>query len=264
MKAKFFFRYMAPELAAKKPYTHVVDFYSLGVVAYELLVGKTPFKCKSTDNGEFAQLIQKKEPSIPAKFSPELKDFLSQLLQKDPSKRLGAEGGADQIMSHPWLADVDFTKLANKEIQPPITVSMDHLNLVLSELELEKECELDEENPNMGRNVRLLSRFSFSEDTVNETPKEDEVVVEETKELEVPVEQTIQIEFSQIQQIAFEEFLAEIPMSNSRKESKDYSTIVNQQFFETLRRRSRFSSCDIMPFTTETQEPLMMSATPVV
>lgn len=174
--------YMAPELVAKKKYDYMVDFYSLGVVVYELLMGKTPFPCRSTDGGKFAENVHKKEPQIPAKFSPELKDFLARLLAKDPAKRLGAVNGADEIIAHPWLSDIDFRQIALGQIPAPINVDTTHLNHVLSELDLEGECELDEENPKVGRGVRTLSEFSFSEDIVKEVASSLSDETEETQD----------------------------------------------------------------------------------
>jgi len=182
--------YMAPELAGRRDYNYMVDFYGLGAVAYELVAGKTPFVCKSTDNGSFDENVQKKLPPIPAKFSPEFKEFLLKLLEKDPAKRLGSEGGADEVMAHPWLAEIDFAKLANKEIQPPIQVEMNKLNLVLTELDLQRECEVDEEDPKAGRGVRNLSQFSFSEDIAKEITLSESDQTEETNDMPSEEEST--------------------------------------------------------------------------
>ena len=51
--------------------------------------------------------------------SPEAKDLLSKLLEKDRRKRIGKEGDVQEILSHPFFADIDIEKLSKKEIEPP-------------------------------------------------------------------------------------------------------------------------------------------------
>ena len=51
--------------------------------------------------------------------SDECKDFIIKCLDKDPMKRLGNNGGVKEIMAHPWLTDIDATKLVAKEYSAP-------------------------------------------------------------------------------------------------------------------------------------------------
>jgi len=289
--------YMAPELAAKKPYTYAVDFYSLGVVAYEMLVGKAPFVCKSSDSEEFAEMIQKKEPSIPTRFSEELQDFLSRLLHKDPSKRLGSENGAEEIMKHSWFEDIDFSKLANKELLPPFKVNMSQLNLLLEELDLGKECAHDDENPKAGRGVRQLSRFSFSEDVDREPmpqeftltkveeitlTKAEEITPVKVKEIKDNVPETQSIDskttcpatVNQTNEeapkpkrkplnVKVKAFVAKEGDGASKESFMSNQAQLTTQFLETLQKRGRQGSCEI-PFNTEIQDPLMLKTAPLM
>ena len=50
--------------------------------------------------------------------SENCKDFIRKCLAKDPSNRLGSNGGMDEIINHPWFADVNVAKLMAKQIQP--------------------------------------------------------------------------------------------------------------------------------------------------
>lgn len=65
--------------------------------------------------------IQKDYVKFPnhTKVTDEAKDFILRLTEKDPKKRLGAKYGIEEIKSHPWFADIDWVKLARKEIKPP-------------------------------------------------------------------------------------------------------------------------------------------------
>ena len=54
----------------------------------------------------------------PVKLSDNCKDFINQLLNKDQSKRLGTAGGWKEVVSHPWLKDINIQDLLDKKIQP--------------------------------------------------------------------------------------------------------------------------------------------------
>lgn len=226
---------MAPELAGRRDYTYMVDFYSLGAVAFELVAGRTPFVCKSINIGEFEENVQKKEPVIPAKFSPEFKDFLTKLLEKDPVKRLGSVNGADEILAHPWLADIDFERLAAKEIQPPLQVDMNNLNLVLSDIDMQKECEIDEDDPTVGRGVRILSQFSFSEDIVK-SPQSVSDQTEETND-EVSEQETASNESGELELSLTTIGSKRLDIPNSKQETLN-SLLLSEKRDRTLKAES--------------------------
>ena len=52
--------------------------------------------------------------------SPNCRDFISKLLDKKPDTRLGSKGGVDEVMSHPWLSDINVNKLLTKDLEPPM------------------------------------------------------------------------------------------------------------------------------------------------
>jgi len=92
---------MAPEvLSSRKPtYTSACDMWSLGVVAFELLAGsqRRPYAGKS--KAEQLRLIDKGPPTLPAGWSASAADFVTQLLARDPQRRMSARAALD----HPWL-----------------------------------------------------------------------------------------------------------------------------------------------------------------
>ncbi|KAJ3188491.1 hypothetical protein HK101_009139 [Irineochytrium annulatum] len=114
--------YMAPEVLAKKGYFSAVDWWSLGVVAYELLFGKRPFRSKTND-GLTNSIINDplSFPSEPATVSADAKDCVKAFISRHLDNRLGAKesGGMQRIKEHPWFKEYDWEKLEAKDLPPP-------------------------------------------------------------------------------------------------------------------------------------------------
>jgi len=120
--------YTAPEMVAQHPYDRRVDFFSYGVMVFRFLSGKKPFdvrhreKAKKKYRGKQTQLDQsvlKRHPEFqPKYFSPRAKDLLTNLLRKDPNKRLGKDG-IDTIKKHPWFQEIDFVLLSTGSVDAP-------------------------------------------------------------------------------------------------------------------------------------------------
>ena len=110
--------YLAPEMLKKQGHGKAVDWYLLGVLLYEMLVGVTPFFTNRKEdifhNIEFGEL------KIPEFVSEDAASLLRGLLQKNPMKRLG--GGtkdAEEIKQHPYFRNVNWDDVYNKRIRPP-------------------------------------------------------------------------------------------------------------------------------------------------
>ena len=110
--------YLAPEMIKKQGHGKAVDWYLLGVLLYEMLVGITPFFTNRKEdifhNIEFGEL------KLPEFIKEDTKSLLRGLLQKDPRKRLG--GGnldAEEIKQHPYFKDVNWDDVYYKRIPPP-------------------------------------------------------------------------------------------------------------------------------------------------
>lgn len=113
--------YMAPELIQGDcGHNFTVDWWSLGVLTYELLTGASPFTVEGEKNvpAEISKRILKAQPPIPRSFSKHGKDFILRLLNKQPAKRLGANG-SDEVKNHPFFDGIHWTDLLAKRIQPP-------------------------------------------------------------------------------------------------------------------------------------------------
>ena len=111
--------YLAPEILKKKGHGKAVDWYLLGVLFYEMLIGVTPFFTLRKE--ELFQNIEFGELNIPEYISNEAAELLQRLLERDPNKRLG--GGnrdAQEIKDHPYFKDVNWDDIYNKKLKPPI------------------------------------------------------------------------------------------------------------------------------------------------
>ena len=109
--------YLAPELLVGNGYTKTVDWWTLGVLLYEMLTGLPPFYDENT-NVMYRKILQ--EPLSfpgPEVVPPAARDLLSRLLERDPQARLGANGAAE-IKSHHFFANIDWRKLLQRKYEP--------------------------------------------------------------------------------------------------------------------------------------------------
>lgn len=122
--------YLAPELLLNKGYTRVVDFWTLGVLLYEMLTSLPPFY------DEDVTVMYKKILEDPLIFPNDMdsvtKDLIGRLLNRDPVQRLGYHG-VHEIKNHPFFKDIDWDKLNSKGYIPPykpeVKNSMDVSNI---------------------------------------------------------------------------------------------------------------------------------------
>ncbi|CAI4050527.1 hypothetical protein SKDZ_14G3680 [Saccharomyces kudriavzevii ZP591] len=110
--------YIAPEVIRGNGHTAAVDWWTLGILIYEMLFGFTPFKGDNT-NETFTNIL-KNEVSFPNnnEISRTCKDLIKKLLTKNESKRLGCKMGAADVKKHPFFKKVQWSLLRNQE--PPL------------------------------------------------------------------------------------------------------------------------------------------------
>ena len=110
--------YLAPEMLKKQGHGKAVDWYLLGVLFYEMLVGVTPYF--TTKKEDIFYNIEYGELKIPNFVSKEAGELLKRLLERNPNKRLGGTNKDGlEIMEHPYFKDVDWKKMYEKKIKPP-------------------------------------------------------------------------------------------------------------------------------------------------
>ena len=117
--------YMAPEVLFNKDHTYCVDYFSLGVILYELLMGKRPYhghNKKDLRKDIVSRQARIKEDNIPDGFVKsdtflDCSNFINSLLERKKEKRLGFNG-FEEVKNHPWLIDFNWDDLINKRMSP--------------------------------------------------------------------------------------------------------------------------------------------------
>ncbi|KAF0890558.1 hypothetical protein E2562_003770, partial [Oryza meyeriana var. granulata] len=124
--------YIAPEVITGAKHTSAIDWWALGILLYEMLYGRTPFRGKNRKK-TFYNILYKDltfPSSIPVSLAA--KQLIHGLLQRDPSNRIGSNAGANDIKQHPFFQDINWPlircmsppeldvplKLIGKETQP--------------------------------------------------------------------------------------------------------------------------------------------------
>ena len=111
--------YFAPEIITREGHNKAADWWSYGILLYEMLYGVSPFYSKDTE--KMFDLITKSDLKFPKNIetSEEAKDLIKKLLIKNQDLRLGSEGGFQTIKNHPFFKGFDFKALEEKKMKAP-------------------------------------------------------------------------------------------------------------------------------------------------
>ncbi|CAI9760071.1 unnamed protein product [Fraxinus pennsylvanica] len=112
--------YVAPEVASGRSHGNAVDWWALGIFIYEMIYGETPFA--GVSNSATLRDIVKKPLAFPTGAPCSVseihaRDLISQLLNKDPNRRLGSKRGAADVKTHPFFKDLNFALI--RSVMPP-------------------------------------------------------------------------------------------------------------------------------------------------
>ncbi|KAL2334183.1 hypothetical protein Fmac_015396 [Flemingia macrophylla] len=115
--------YIAPEIITGAGHTSAIDWWTLGILLYEMLYGRTPFRGKNRQK-TFSNILHKDltfPSSIPASLAA--RQLINALLQRDPSSRLGSTTGANEIKQHPFFRGINWPLIRNMT-PPPLDVPL--------------------------------------------------------------------------------------------------------------------------------------------
>jgi len=136
--------YIAVEMVAGKPYTKAVDWWSFGVLIFELVSGKTPFsdagptdgggKEQPTGSDRIYDNIQNHRIRWQPTIRPTCKDLIRRLLEPNVDLRLGSASPTD-IKSHPFFKTVNWKKVDARQTTPPLIPSVDSPEVIERERE---------------------------------------------------------------------------------------------------------------------------------
>uniref|UniRef100_A0A671MAK2 Protein kinase C n=1 Tax=Sinocyclocheilus anshuiensis TaxID=1608454 RepID=A0A671MAK2_9TELE len=106
--------YIAPEILLGQKYSFSVDWWSFGVLLYEMLIGQSPFQ--GDDEDELFESIRMDVPHYPRWITKEAKDLLEKLFERDPTRRLGVVGN---IRGHAFFKTINWPALEKRDVSPP-------------------------------------------------------------------------------------------------------------------------------------------------
>ncbi|XP_047434423.1 serine/threonine-protein kinase N1 isoform X1 [Mugil cephalus] len=115
--------FLAPEVLTDTSYTRAVDWWGLGVLIYEMLVGESPFP--GDDEEEVFDSIVNDEVRYPRFLSTEAIGIMRRLLRRNPERRLGSgEKDAEEVKKQPFFRHVDWEALLQRKVPPPFVPSI--------------------------------------------------------------------------------------------------------------------------------------------
>ncbi|KAI7657656.1 kinase-like protein [Hortaea werneckii] len=136
----------------------MVDFWSLGVLVFEMCCGWSPFYAEDTQqmykNIAFGKVRFPRDA-----LSQEGRNFVKGLLNRNPAHRLGAKGDAEELMQHPFFHDIDWQALSKKTTQPPFKPKLKG-ELDTSNFDPEFTNALSSDNPSSSLNARAAQLAS--------------------------------------------------------------------------------------------------------
>ncbi len=110
--------YLAPEIILNEGHDLAVDYWALGVLIYEMVVGAPPFYAE--DPMEVYEKILSGNPSMPSFFTRNLSDLIKKLLRSQQAKRLGnTRGGTASVVKHKWFSTFEWALLETGGAKPP-------------------------------------------------------------------------------------------------------------------------------------------------
>ena len=160
--------YIAPEVIKGQGHNVSVDWWTLGILLYEMLFGMTPFK--GNDINETFSNILKKNISFPNNNSPSrvCKDLIKKLLTKEENKRLGSKKGAADLKAHPWFKKVSWSFLRNQE--PPLIPVLTSNGYELARPSNESGLSRDDNGLTRSESDYQLEEIEYDDDIPDEDP----------------------------------------------------------------------------------------------
>ena len=133
--------YMPPEILFSDSLNFCADYFSLGVICYEIMMGKIPYMSKNLDGMKklvMANQVQIKKFSIPEGWSESAADFINKLIQRKQFKRLGYNG-IDEIKNHPWIKDTNWKEIYLHNMKSPFIPELNKRNFYFNDKRRESQ-----------------------------------------------------------------------------------------------------------------------------
>ncbi|CAD8060184.1 unnamed protein product [Paramecium sonneborni] len=153
--------YMAPEVMCRQVHGVASDYFAVGILTYECMMGKRPYIGKTRKEIRdqiLSKQITIKSNSIPGDLSEEAADFINQMIQRKPVNRLGFYG-PDEVFAHPWFQNVDWDAYFTQSKQAPYKINSNSDNFDQKFANIKDP----EEDAQAKLNAELLKRNSIQE-----------------------------------------------------------------------------------------------------
>lgn len=110
--------YLAPEMLRRSGHGKSVDWYLLGVLLYEMIVGMPPYFDRNRD--KLFENIKRGPLQIPPGMSENAVDLIVKLMNRDPKHRLGSgHRDAEEIKEHPFFDGISWEDAKERKLKPP-------------------------------------------------------------------------------------------------------------------------------------------------
>lgn len=121
--------YMAPEVITSHGYGLAADYWTVGIMLYEFMFGCVPFGEEETDPYAIYEKVQERKLIFPkwVDNKNKVKEFINQLLSKNPASRLG--GNFDNLKAHSWFMGLNWDKIISKELKAPYVPKLAPLDI---------------------------------------------------------------------------------------------------------------------------------------
>ena len=154
--------YMAPEVMCRQQHGYAVDYYAIGVIAYECMMGRRPYNGRSRKEIRdqiLAKQVQVKPEELPEGWSFEGRDFVNSAIQRKPHKRLGFNG-IEELKHHKWFKNFNWVGLEQKTMTPPFVPNVKHVFEYLRSItEEDSEDEINLKESNILRRPSIQEMF---------------------------------------------------------------------------------------------------------
>jgi p90 ribosomal S6 kinase len=169
--------YMAPEVVGRKGHSTTADWWSLGVLMFEMLTGHLPFQ--GEDRRETMTQILKSKIHMPVHLSPDAQFLLRSFFKRNPKHRLGSgPEGVQEIKDHAFFETIDWIRLFKREIPPPFKPAVDPNDDETIHFDDEFIMKTPTDSPALPASARtheLFRGFSFVASHMDEEMEENEV-----------------------------------------------------------------------------------------
>ncbi|EAY12049.1 AGC family protein kinase [Trichomonas vaginalis G3] len=172
------YEYIAPEIAQHQPYSYEVDWWAIGILAYEMVMQVTPFFDKS--QSRILEKIVNEDVSFPVEIPSELASLIAMLLRKDPKKRAKYE----DVIHHPFFSGVNWDDVYQRKIKPYYIPDKVETEAKKQKDNNEDDTAMDSYGTPVLGDEANVSGFSFTGLSDSDVPEPSQI--DAKKELSVP------------------------------------------------------------------------------